>query len=43
MPPIKRLAFADEPAGMLLHHLQGATAVTHLGSILHSGPPIGAI
>ena len=39
--PLHRLAFADEPPGFLLHHLQGATAVTHLVPVAHSGPPLG--
>jgi 3',5'-cyclic-AMP phosphodiesterase len=39
--PLHCLAFADEPPGFLLHHLQGATAVTHLVPVAHSGPPLG--
>lgn len=27
--PLQRLAFVDEPPGILLHHLRGPTAVTH--------------
>jgi Icc protein len=38
--PLQRLAFVDEPPGILLHHLQGATAVTHLVPVAHSGPPL---
>lgn len=41
--PLQPLAFVDEPAGMLLHRLDGATAVTHLVPISHSGPPLGAL
>ena len=38
--PLQRLAFVDEPPGILLHHLQGATAFTHLVPVAHSGPPL---
>jgi len=38
--PRQRLALVDEPPGILLHHLQGATAVTHLVPVAHSGPPL---
>jgi 3',5'-cyclic AMP phosphodiesterase CpdA len=41
--PQERLAFVDEPAGMLLHRLHGATAVTHLVPVSHSGPPLGLL
>ncbi len=34
-------AFVDEPTGVLLHSLAGATAVTHVLPVQHSGPPIG--
>jgi Icc protein len=36
----QRGAFVDEPAAILLHRLEGATAVTHLVPVQHSGPPI---
>jgi 3',5'-cyclic AMP phosphodiesterase CpdA len=35
-------AFVDEPAGILLHSFSGATAVTHMVPVEHSGPPYGA-
>jgi Icc protein len=38
--PLQRLALVDEPPGILLHHLQGASAVTHLVPVAHSGPPL---
>jgi 3',5'-cyclic-AMP phosphodiesterase len=41
--PLERLAFVDEPPGLLLHRLQGGAAMTHLVPISHSGPPIGAL
>jgi Icc protein len=41
--PQHRLAFVDEPAGMLLHRVHGATAITHLVPVSHSGPPHGAL
>jgi 3',5'-cyclic AMP phosphodiesterase CpdA len=34
-------AYVDEPAGILLHSLVGATAVTHILPVRHSGPPFG--
>jgi 3',5'-cyclic-AMP phosphodiesterase len=41
--PLERLAFVDEPPGMLLHRLHGGAAMTHLVPISHSGPPIGVL
>ena len=41
--PLPRLAFVDEPAGLLLHRLQGATALTHLVPAAHSGPLLGVL
>jgi 3',5'-cyclic-AMP phosphodiesterase len=43
LDPSRPLAFVDEPPGMLLHHLQGPTAVTHLLPIGHAGPPLGTL
>lgn len=40
--PRREGAFVDEPAGILLHSLAGATAVTHMVPVRHSGPPFGA-
>jgi Calcineurin-like phosphoesterase len=43
LDPARPLAFVDEPPGLLLHHLRGPAAVTHLLPIGHAGPPLGTI
>ena len=43
LDPSRPLAFVDEPPGLLLHHLQGETAVTHLLPVDHAGPPLGTL
>jgi len=43
LDPAQPLAFVDEPPGLLLHHLRGTTAVTHLVPVEHTGPPLGTL
>jgi len=43
LDPSRPLAFVDEPPGLLLHHLEGPDAVTHLLPIEDSGPPLGTL